>query len=89
MRLAQNATAQQHMNFRNKAYNEVPNLTIDSDTMEGDPEEAEAMEDYFSEIFTQESSLLAASALSSSEEYRIDSVDVDKYIVLNSLKKLY
>ncbi|VDQ15935.1 unnamed protein product [Trichobilharzia regenti] len=68
--LAQNAKAQNfsYMNFRNKTSNGVPNLTTDNDTTEGDQEKAEAMADYFCQVFTQESSLLIGSAVAASEE---------------------
>nr|CAH8845910.1 unnamed protein product [Trichobilharzia regenti] len=91
--LAQNAKAQpkkifSYLNFRNKTPNGVPNLIIDKDTIEEDQEKAEAMANYFSQVFTQESSLPIGSALAASEEHGIDSVDIDQGIVLNFLMKL-
>nr|CAH8855218.1 unnamed protein product [Trichobilharzia regenti] len=77
-----------YMNFRNKTSNGVPHLIIGNDTIEEDQEKAEAMANYFSQVFTQESSLPTGSALAASEEYGIDSVDIDQGTVLNFLMKL-
>ena len=93
MHLVQTATTQpkkifSYMNFRNKAPNGTPNLKIDNETIEEDQEKAEAMANYFSQVFTQESSHSTALALDLSVEYIIDSVDIDEDIVLHSLEKL-
>ncbi|VDP95260.1 unnamed protein product [Trichobilharzia regenti] len=76
------------MNFGNKTSNDLPNLTIDNDTIEEDQEKAEEMADNFSKMFTLESSLPIWSALTASEEYGIDSVDINRDIMLNCLMKL-
>lgn len=93
MHLAQSATAQpkkifSYMNLRNRTNNGIPNLTIGDETIEEDQEKAEAMANYFSQVFTHESSYPAASALDLTEERMIDTVDVDQSIVFHSLKKL-
>ncbi|VDQ01233.1 unnamed protein product [Trichobilharzia regenti] len=66
----------------------VPNLTIDNAIIKEDQEKAEAMADYFSYVYTQKSSLPKGSALATSEEYRMDSVDIDEGIALNFQMKL-
>ncbi|VDQ10855.1 unnamed protein product [Trichobilharzia regenti] len=81
--MAQPKNISSHLKFRNKTSSGVLCLTTDKDTVEEDQEKAEAVADNFPRVSTQESSLPITSVVASSEERRIESIDIHQDSVLD------